>query len=431
MSKNFFFRFILFSFFSLVALSACTEKKIGVSGTPNIVLIVIDTLRSDYLPFYGASENNTPFLNELARNGAVFTNNFATSPWTAPSTASILTSLYPIQHGILMGRRSTKKLFLRDNSVQLNKIPESVVTIAEEMKSNGYVTFGAADNGNIREDSGFAQGFDNFINFQNKGAQNLNSTIKSWKPKFDSSEKYFLYLQYMDPHHPYIEHKEYFKGQQKEGLARSIDAYKSELLYVDAKIKEIYDLLNWDKNTIILVTSDHGEEFGEHGSIGHGKNLYSEVIRVPLLLYYPAGGIQHARIDNFVSIIDSLPTLSDLSGIKLSGYHEGISLLPLLKGEKVDPRPIYSHLWKRSKKGDSIYEVKSIVSLDKRLIQSNKGKTMLFDMITDFKESNNQAKKDLLKVKELELKLQTLEASLKIFPREWTSVKLDEEDFEE
>ncbi len=147
----------------------------------NVVLIVIDTLRSDHLPFYGYKKNTSPFLLELSKNSTLFKNAFSASSWTSPATASIFTSMYPFQHGVLMGLLAIRNAQKIDPNVVLNRIPEKITTITEVLKNNGYKTFGVSDNLNIDHRQGFSQGFDKFKTFMYKQAPNVNKTIKSWK----------------------------------------------------------------------------------------------------------------------------------------------------------------------------------------------------------------------------------------------------------
>lgn len=423
----------IFSAFSVLAvsgafcLSGCFKTE-----TPNVVLLVIDTLRADFLPSYGDKVTVAPFMEKLGREGGVFENSFSTSSWTAPGTASILTGLYPPQHGVLMGRRSTKKLFARDPSTRLNKLPQSVETIAEMMKRAGYSTFGIADNGNIREDSGFAQGFDRFITFQNQGGENVNRQVDSWASEIKKSKNYFLYIQYMDPHSPYEEKKPWFTGENERGVKRAASAYRSEISFTDTKIEELYRKFGWDKNTLLLITADHGEEFGEHGSIGHGKTLFSEVVRVPLIISYPGSNIKASRISEYVSGVDILPTVASYIGEDASDSIQGENLRSLLENTReVKSRKVYNHLWKKQKAG-WVLEIKSLAEGDHRLIESSrKDRNYLYNVKSDRREKKNIAGKNPIVVRDIKTKRESLEESFKIYEREWMPVPLDEDDFEE
>ena len=144
---------------------------------PNIVLVVIDTLRADHLPFYGYPKETAPFLSELAAQGVVFEKAYAASSWTSPATASIFTSLYPFQHGVTMGLLLQKQLINKDQSIKVNRIPKELTTLPEAFRINGYRTFGVSDNFNISEGQGFGQGFDRLLGFSHRGGQFINEQI--------------------------------------------------------------------------------------------------------------------------------------------------------------------------------------------------------------------------------------------------------------
>ena len=157
----------------------------------NIVVIVIDTLRSDKLDAYGYEKVTAPFLTEISKKSILFENSFATSSWTAPSTASIFTSLYPFQHSVLMGllaQVNAKKIY---PDLKLNRIPEEIETMPEVFKNAGYSTFAISDNSNISKKQGFDQGFDKMITKSYKGAGKVNKRLMSWKDEIMKSEKYF------------------------------------------------------------------------------------------------------------------------------------------------------------------------------------------------------------------------------------------------
>ena len=144
---------------------------------PNVVVIVIDTLRADHLPLYGYAHPTTPFLSELARDGIVFDRAYSTSSWTAPATASLFTSLYPFQHGVVTGMVATLRARRLDPTITLNAIPGEATTLPEIMRRAGYRTFGVADNLNICAAEGFDQGFDEFRSYNDRGAAAVNAPL--------------------------------------------------------------------------------------------------------------------------------------------------------------------------------------------------------------------------------------------------------------
>jgi len=413
---------ITFTCFSLGLGSANAEKAVSNSEKPNVVLLVVDTLRADYLPFYGYQKNTAPYLNSLAENGALFLNTFSTSSWTAPATASILTSLYPHQHGVLMGRRSTRRIHKSDPSIKLNAIPNQIDTLAEILKESGYRTFAVTDNGNLRKDAGFAQGFDYFKNYENVGADSVNQQVKAWKSEITASSPYLLYLQYMDPHQPYTHREPWPKATSGKHMVKVKHAYESEIHYTDQHIRELAEMFDWNTNTIVVLTADHGEEFLDHGQIGHGKSLYAEVVRVPLLIYYPNGKIKKIRVSGHVSVIDIVPTILELAGIQTENRDfDGIGLAAEARGEaQVMHRVLYAGLWRRRLDKDPV-KMKSALNDQERFVRANHPRQVhaLFDVVQDPQEKKNILDKKQQRAEELELAYDAYEAEEQRYQRRW------------
>jgi arylsulfatase A-like enzyme len=168
-----------------------------------------------------------------------------------------------------------------------------------------------------------------------------------------SAQPYFLYVHYNDPHQPYNRRKPWFAVEGSKPVTR-VTAYDSEIGYVDSKIEEAFTLFGWDSGTLLIVTSDHGEEFYEHGELGHGHNLYSQTTHVPLVVYPAQQAAPGSRIASPVSTIDVLPTIRDAAGLPSSPTDEGVSLLNAAATAKTLPdggRFLISHL--ERKWGDS------------------------------------------------------------------------------
>ena len=381
---------------------------------PNIVLVVVDTLRSDHLSFHGYPRITTPFLDTLAAQSADFTRAYAPSSWTAPSTASLHTGLYPRQHGVTQGLRATKKIQADEQQFELNRIAEEVATLAEVLKNEGYTTVGVTDNINICPELGFAQGFDHFVHYAYRGAEAIAEAALSHSTQLKQAKNYFLYLHFMDPHYAYKERQPWFNQYQqqlrmlcppcaKQGLGQMVSAYDSEIRYVDSLLATLATHFEWSQNTLFIFTSDHGEEFFDHGRLKHGHTLYEELVRVPLLLHYPAGGISPRKIDTPVSLVDILPTLAELTGASLKSDIAGTSIWPLAQGSNkaVSKRAIFGHLEQRQEvwqdiDNDVLY--KMVVRDSWKLITQNvEGATerqFVFDLATDPGEQNNLTSQD-------------------------------------
>lgn len=392
----------------------------------NVVLIVIDTLRSDHLPMYGYKKNTAPFLQELSKQGTLFENAFSASSWTSPATASIFTSLYPFQHGVLMGMLAIRSAQAIDPSITVNRIPEKIVTIAEVMKNEGYQTYGIADNLNIGERQGFTQGFDKFLTFMYKQAEHVNDTVKTWHKQLTSNGKYFLYLHYMDPHAPYHPRDPWYEKSDDKKLHR-ISSYDSEINYVDQHIKDLFQLYRWDKNTIVIITSDHGEGLWDHGLMGHGKTLFREEIQVPLIVYLPEQeNREERRIATNVCTIDILPTVRNLLGLEKDPNNEGVSLLPLMDGKEtdLDKRNIYSYLWVKM---ESKLEWKSTVYKKWHFAMKLPDVRHIFSLIKDQKEHDNLITDAAAVAFDLEKRFNQFQANSKKYKQQSRKVKLDKE----
>jgi arylsulfatase A-like enzyme len=355
---------------------------------PNIVLIVIDTLRADRLPFYGYTQDTAPFLSELAAQGTVFDNAHSTSSWTAPATASIFTSLYPFQHTVITGFGAYENLIKKNWDINIDRVPQEIVTLPEVLSATGYRTYAVTDNVNICERGGFNQGFDLFVNFEYESAAKVNAQVKAWKEEIRTGGKYFLYLHYMDPHWEYHQRSRVISGSRK------LSDYDSEIAYTDEHIQELFELFDWGENTLVIVTSDHGEEFGDHGGVKHGHTLYTEVMRVPLFVCYPEGGVRAQRVREHVSVIDILPTIRGFVGLPMEDTEEGIDLASICTGGKwEDPdRYLYGHLWR--KQGTSEPEddlvVRAVLSGRWKYLWTSPDREELYDMETDRGERRNR-----------------------------------------
>ena len=322
--------------------AACRRSK--AQAKPNVVLVVIDTLRQDHLPFHGYRVDTAPFLTGLAGQGVVFESCYSASSFTSPATASILTSLYPFQHGVLKGMIVTLNQQAEDPSLRLNRIPEAALTLGEWLRDSGYRTFAVADNINICAAEGFSQGFDRFATLNNRGAAEVNRQALGWEKEMRAGAPYFLYLHYMDPHAPYLAHYPWYVRGADE-LQDQVAKYDSEIRTVDERLREISAALSWDENTVLVVTADHGEEFLEHGQTGHGKTLYNEVLRVPLLIWSRSLALAPRRIPQAVSTLDIMPTVGTLLGLKARGGLSGTSLWPFADASgAAAPRPLFAQL---------------------------------------------------------------------------------------
>jgi len=273
-----------------------------VGPPPNLVVVLIDTLRADALAAYGAQPRQMPRLDALAERGAVFTDVLSNSSWTRPSVASLFTGLRPEEHGANAGDR----------------LPEARRTLAEQLRAGGYETAAFVSNfAVVGAQSGFAQGFERFEELQGDPwpyarAERVTDAVLGFvdarAAQGAEARSLFLYVHYLDPHDPYL--SGITPGPWPE-MQRN--AYAAELRYLDPHLERLIAAIRerLAGPTFVLVISDHGEEFGEHGEGGHGHSLYHELVRVPAVLVGP--GVEAQRIDARLEARDFFDLLGELS----------------------------------------------------------------------------------------------------------------------
>lgn len=317
---------------------------------PNIVLVMVDTLRPDHLDLYGYGEETAPNLTAFAREAVTFRNAFAQASWTRPSVATILTGRYPSSH-----QATTKP----------DALPDEVETLAEVLRRDGYATHGVVSNFNLAPYFNFHQGFDTYEYLEpdqllwaddnaakltiyellRRVAARLPLPLRVEQFYQDAQvttdralarlaatpadrEPYFLFMSYMDPHDPYFRHpydghaigRSFMPNPDPSLTEEIVGLYDGEIRYWDHHFGRLLAALrqrpDWDR-TMVVICSDHGEEFQEHGGWWHGATLYDEQIRVPLVVRLPGselGGTVEAR---WAGLIDIAPTAVRLAGLSV------------------------------------------------------------------------------------------------------------------
>lgn len=330
----------------------------------NIILFGIDTLRADHLGCYGHYRSTSPNIDNLAKTGVRFARCFSQAPKTAPSFMSIMTSRYPTYHGITSNIGPAAR---RGRVYQLDK---KIPTIAEILKSQGYRTGAFTDGANLYAEIGFGRGFDYYASHRNYSNRNKmpgvipEDEIKYWIRE-NAKENFFLFFHTFAAHNPWAVPHPYpnmfapdyggklrvspeFIGSLGQKTKRSPrmffldkvdvsnfkdirylkDIYDGAIKYVDDFIGNIIRLLaelKLDKETILVFTADHGEEFMDHGNLSH-RQLYNELLHVPLIIKSPKmkSGVV---INQTVRSIDIVPTVLGLLRIRPKASFQGVSLL--------------------------------------------------------------------------------------------------------
>ena len=351
---------------------------------PNIIWIVMDMVRSDHLSCYGYHHNTTPNIDKIAREGVLFENAFSVAPWTLPSHASMFTGMLTCEH-----ETHGSHLWLDDR----------FETIAEVLSENGYITLGYSNNIFVSPQRNLAQGFNTFevTNSGKKklelpeylrirslfgkrydiggelygpseddGALSTNETVRAWISNVSRHEQpFFIFINYMEAHEPLhppesfampfmpegigwdqqskglLRYPEYLTGlvpHDDEAFAIRRALYDGEISYLDVRIGELLEYLresNILDETLLIITSDHGENFGEHGLMDHMFCVYDTLIHVPLIIRYPGVFEGGQRVNDLVQLIDIYPTILDL--LDIDGYDVEQNLGNSLVGESKDP----------------------------------------------------------------------------------------------
>ncbi|MCE9592628.1 MAG: sulfatase [Planctomycetes bacterium] len=335
-------------FVVLAALSfvACRDSTAG--ARPNVLLVCVDTLRADRLGAYGYRVHPTsPAIDELAARSLVFENARAAACWTKPSVPSFFTGTYPLQHGVYEG--SARALAGTVSDV----LPDDAVTLAERFADAGYTTVAFVQNAQLRKGLGFEQGFgDRYVDGAGD-AREIRWRLVDWlDERGDDDAPFFAYLHLLDAHWPYDIPDEYarkfsagtsiepFRGEDSRALrdalndgSRKLDAaeaaglvalYDGAVRSIDDQLAKLFAALErrgLADNTIVCLVADHGEEFLEHGRVGHGHGLWDGLLHVPFILHVP--GARARRVSTPVALIDLVPTLCAAADVPCRGAVEG------------------------------------------------------------------------------------------------------------
>jgi arylsulfatase A-like enzyme len=321
------------------------------------VLVTLDTTRADHCSAYGYSRETTPTLERVAAEGVRFAVAYAPSATTGPTHATLFTSLYPPSHGVLK------------NGIAL---APPYVTLAERLRERGYTSAAFVSSFVLDPKFGWDQGFDAFdAEFAPEGEtwhgatwegrpvgvfdRRADATIaraRAWLERGrDASRPFFLFVHLFDPHKPYVPPEEYARRfppaeQDSDDLRVTIAKYDAEIAFADAQLGELLaalEALGLARDTLLLVTADHGEGLMQHGHLEHGVHIYEEQVRVPLLVRWPARLAAGRVVESAVSLVDVVPTVLELLGAPPAEGLGGTSLVPELDGKaRLDPtRPIF------------------------------------------------------------------------------------------
>ncbi len=317
-------------------------SRVGRPGRLNVILLSLDTVRADCLGAYGSANRNSPGIDALARRSTVYLDALATSPWTLPSHASMFTGLYPANHGA---------------HCRCGPFTGKIRTLAERLAAEGYETLSFNGGGHVRGALGFARGFARYQSFAfHAGLSDVRQYVRSnplrpieegvaWIKTARGGGRrdrppFFLFLHSYEVHSPYYSRrdgsftslealKELQLSRDESACAKARRDYEGGLEWADRAVGKLVRALRasgLEDSTILVLTSDHGEAFLEHGFVLHSIKLYREFLQVPLIIFDPRNpAAQVSRKP--ASIVDIKPTILDLLGMEMEPGMDGVSLL--------------------------------------------------------------------------------------------------------
>ncbi len=410
---------------------------------PNIVLIVLDTVRRDHLSCYGYERETSPVLEELAQSSTTYLNAYSTSCWTIPAHASLFTGLYPSTHGAVTSS---------------TPLADGFVTLAEALRTQGYRSAGISENIMLQRGNGFAQGFQTYAVVSTVHDEPEDKAVALFREALnqEATQPLFIFVNLCGPHAPYSSSGQFF-GQflsdpdyadeclQASSLGVALGKYKytandlvhlaehydAEIRYADYQVGQMIEALKskglWD-NTVLIVTADHGEALGEHGLLGHQFSLWEQTVQIPLLIRYPKSFPPGSQDGRTVQLPDVAVTLFDLAGARSPTY--GVQGRSLLLPAPDTARPVFCeysfHLsyqvapallddprlvpYKR--------DLQSLMTGGIKLIQASDGDTGLFDLATDTGESSDLANVEDHRVRARSIEQTLVETAAKYAPTE-------------
>jgi arylsulfatase A-like enzyme len=394
---------------------------------PNVMIIVMDTARRDHLSCYGYKKNTSPYLNELTKSSRVYYNAYATSGWTASSHASLFTGLFPIAH------KTTQENW---------SMSERLVTLADVLLEHGYQTYGISENPIVSIYGNYEQGFLEYYEAWRKPnnlfdllawrinkvfSNNAHAYFKNILRSRNAEKPFYIFINFNEAHNPYNssrqfyntfatnrtltcennQWRDYFLGEKRfsdEEIGHLTELYDAEILYVDHLIQKIINDLKsrniWD-TTLFIVTSDHGENIGDHNMMDHVFSLHETLVRIPLIIHYPPlfqPGSEDYRI---VQLTDVFPTVLEVLNIETETYpSHGVSLLAK---EPDAERAVFCEYYYPKQAVRCMPEdkrdhaklkkfkrrIKSVMKNGKKIIWGSDGKHELFDVAADQNEQTN------------------------------------------
>jgi arylsulfatase A-like enzyme len=316
---------------------------------PNVLLVSLDTLRADRLSTLGYDHETSPRLTAFAADGVSFTQAIAPFPSTTASHMSMLTSLQPCAHNVLVPPLG---------GPVAAGLSRGATTLAEALAAAGYTTIAITEDGLIQGNLGFDRGFDSYLDQFGRGEEPLGlfaegiDRAERWLERH-ADQPFFMFLHTYQPHGPFKVPPFYRNlvplPPDATDVQRLSADYDAGIRYTDDLLASFLGQLARRgilDRTLVVVTSDHGFEFGEHGGVGHARGVYEEQVHVPLIMRHPRLARGGRRVNDVVAVIDIAPTILALVGVPRPASFTGVDLRPLLDGGSLPARETFAEqLW--------------------------------------------------------------------------------------
>jgi len=403
----------------IATLAVWALRPFGPPPRPNILLIILDTTRWDHLSCYGYAEKTTPTIDKFAEEAVRYEYAISPSSWTLPAHASLFTGMLSTHHGAHFGSGAETEVE-RIHDLSFYPLHSSHVTLAEELKKAGYRTAGIVSSPVLKAKLGFGKGFDYYDDYKlfDRRANEVSTLATDWlieHRSLSSGRPFFLFLNYYDPHTPYNPPAPWgeenvpddliyiYSGHYDDVLRGARDLtddersvllkqYDGEIRFMDNQIERLFfemRRLGLYDSTWIIVTADHGESFGEHRLLEHGRALYEDLIRVPLIMKYPKDNAKKGVIKRRVSILSIMPTILEYirqpvpTTVETGTLHDKNQVLVSEAFRDITWVTFYGKRFDRSQK--ALYDG------NYKWIWNSSGNHELFAIIQDPAEMNNLA----------------------------------------
>lgn len=318
------------------------EIVTGVQSKPDVLIVLLDALRADHLGCYGYARATSPEIDALARDSVRCMHAIAQASWTRPSVASLFTSTYPSTHGAV-----DRHLMMRPG----------LPTLGQSLRTAGYETYAFMTNPLCLPLWGIGTEFDRcleLIGEHYKRDDRVLDMVADWL-EYTAGHPSFVYVHLVGTHNPYTAISPFdarFDSPNPDTRQKTIDEYDEGIAFSDAQVGELLRGLRekgrYD-NTLIVLMADHGEQIYEHGVWGHGQSLYTEELRVPLLVKLPGSAHAGTRCDDLLEVIDIAPTILEAVGLPPEPRFQGTSFLPSVRGEGPKQKTAYASLYLEEK----------------------------------------------------------------------------------